>query len=60
MEQADDVKRAVRTALRSIEAAEADPPKDESSQHMAAALQQLAFAVGRLADLMLKAKSGQN
>lgn len=60
MDQTDDVKRAVRTALRSIEATGTNPPKEESCQHMAAAIQQLAFAVDKLADLMMQAKAGQN
>jgi hypothetical protein len=60
MEQANDVKRAVRTALRSIEVVGGDPPNEESSRHMAAAIQQLTFAVDKLVDLMMQAKAGQN
>jgi hypothetical protein len=60
MEQSDDVKRAIRTALRAIEAAESEPPKEELRQHMDAAIQQLRFAVDKLADLMMQARSGQN
>lgn len=48
MEQADDVKRAVRTALRSIEAAEIEASKDESTQHMVNAVHQMAFAIEKL------------
>jgi hypothetical protein len=59
-QQSEEVKRAVRTALRAIEAAETDLPADESSEHMAAAIQQLTFAVDKLIGLMLQAKSGQN
>jgi hypothetical protein len=53
MEQSEEVKRAVRTAMRSIEAAQVEPPTEEPCQHMAAASQQLAFAVDKLADSML-------
>jgi hypothetical protein len=43
-----DTKRAVRTALRSIEAMAVEPPSEESCQHMAAAVQQVAFAIEKL------------
>ena len=43
-----DTKRAVRTALRSLEAMASQPPSEESCQLMAAAVQQLAFAIEKL------------
>jgi len=48
MEDESDTKRAVRTALRSLEAMAVEPPSEESCQHMAAAVQQLAFAIEKL------------
>jgi hypothetical protein len=60
MEKAEDVKRAVRTALRAIEAAETNLPRQESAEHVAAAIHQLNFALAKLSDLMLQAKLGQN
>jgi len=48
MEQADDLERVLRTALRAIEAAEIHPSNDESYQHMADAIHQLAFAIEKL------------
>jgi hypothetical protein len=59
MEEVDDLKRALRTALRSIEAIGADLPNDESCRHMAAAVRQLTFAVDKLVDLLLQTKSDQ-
>lgn len=61
MEQANDVKRAVRAALRSLEAAQSDPPPEERSKYIEAAIQQLVFAVEKLADLvMVQTKSEPN
>ena len=59
MDQVDDLKRAPRTALRSIEAIGADLPKEESCRHMAAAVRQLAFAIDKLVDLLMQTKSDQ-
>jgi ribosomal protein S20 len=60
MEQSNEVKRAIRTALRAVEAAESGPNKDEEGEYVNAAIQQLQFAVDKLTDLMMQAKAGQN
>jgi hypothetical protein len=60
MEQSEEVKRAVRTAMRSIAATQGDPPSEEPDQRMATAIQQLAFAVDKMVDLMMQAKADQN
>jgi len=60
MDHSEEVKRAIRTALRSVEAVECKPPKDEACQHISAAINQLRFAVDVLIDLMMRAKAGQN
>jgi hypothetical protein len=56
MEEHEEVRRAVRTAIRSIQSVEADLPKDTPSQQIAAAIQQLAFAVEKLVNLMAQSK----
>ena len=48
MQDDSDTKRAVRTALRSLEAMASEPPSEESCRLMAAAVQQLAFAIEKL------------
>jgi hypothetical protein len=48
VEQADDLERVVRTALRSIEAAEIQASKDESNRHIVDAIHQMAFAIEKL------------
>jgi len=47
-EPENDVKQAVRTALRSIKAAAVETSKEECCGHLAAAVEQLAFAVEKL------------
>jgi len=59
MEDVEELKRSLRTAKRSIEAAQISSPV-ESSEHIAAAIQQLTFAVDKLIDLIMRAKAGQN
>jgi len=56
MEQYDDVKRAVRAALRAIQATNDQQPSEKPCQHMAAAIQQLAFAVEKLVNLIEQSK----
>jgi hypothetical protein len=44
----EEVKRAIRTAKRSLEAANIDGLADEADRHIAEAVQQLTFALERL------------
>ena len=61
MEHAEDVKRALRTALRAVEAMEGVASRNESTALVNAAIQQLNFAVDKLAkEIAMRDKSGQN
>ena len=61
MEDAEDVKRALRTALRAVEAMEGIASRNESTALMNAAIEQLNFAVDKLAkEIAMQAKAGQN
>jgi hypothetical protein len=55
-QEPEDLKRVVRTAIRSIEAARGEPRTD----HLVAAVQQLAFAVDKLIDVVMRRKATQN
>jgi hypothetical protein len=56
--QDPDLQRALRTAMRSVEAAQADVSSDLAVEHLTGAVYQLAFVVGRLMDDLTKIKSG--
>ena len=52
MDRYEDVKRIVRAALQSIDASGEQQPSEEPCKNMAAAIQQLAFAVDQLITLI--------
>jgi hypothetical protein len=56
-QESEDLKRAVRTAIRTIEAARG---ASQTDHHLVAAVQQLAFAVDKLIDMVMRAKRTQN
>jgi methyl-accepting chemotaxis protein len=59
MSQLDEVERAVRTALRCLDAAHtASQELTDTNQHLAAAIQQIAVAVQKLAELMRESPLG--
>ena len=61
MEQAEDVKRALRTALRAVEAMEGVASRNESTAVVGAAIQQLNIAVDKLAkEIAMQAKAELN
>jgi hypothetical protein len=53
-EKSEDLKRVVRTAVRSIEVARSQPHSD---RHLVAAVQHLAFAVDKLIDALMRTKT---
>ena len=52
-----DLDRAIRTALRSLEAAQGDISADLAIQHIVGTIQQLVFVVNRLKEEMAKLKT---
>jgi hypothetical protein len=53
-----EMKRAIRTALRSVETAQGDVSSELAVEHLAAAVHQLSFVVSRLTDELAKIKKG--
>ena len=51
-----DLARAIRTAVRSLEAAQADASSELAVEHLTGAVSQLTFVVGRLTDEFIKIK----
>jgi len=51
-----ELQRALRTAVRSVEAAQADASSELAIEHLTGAVSQLAFVVGRLTDELTKIK----
>jgi len=49
-----DLKRAIRTALRSVEAAQDDVSSELAVEHLTGAVYQLTFVVGQLTDELAK------
>lgn len=56
MEQLDELKRSVRTAMRAVDAAQEDAGTDS---HVSLAVQQLAFVVDKLIDLLKASQTGE-
>jgi len=58
MQELDDVKRALRTAMRLVEAVYSEPQLLDTNLYLAASIQQMNFAEDKLIALMLKARRG--
>jgi hypothetical protein len=56
MEQLDELKRSVRTAMRAVDAAQEDAG---TGSQVSVAVQQLAFVVDKLIDLLKASQTGE-